>query len=289
MPVVSALRHYPVKSCAGIEARSVDLWPTGPAHDRQWMLVDEDGCAVSQREAPRLALVRTAIRFDNLVLTAPGMLRLDLPVFVEEDAPETWCTVTIRSDAVQAVDEGDLCAQWFSDFLGRRVRLVKFHPDARRAARPAEQGQASILFSDGAPVLVLLQSELDLLATKLQQGGFDPAMADPRRFRPNIVIDDRDAPLVTADRPQGPQRLRVGAITLLRRAPGEPDAISDIDPQTGEADTGVMQTLQAWRGQDARQPATFGTLCQIEGADAATPDDDGAIGRLRVGDAVTAN
>jgi len=46
---------YPVKSCAGIRLRTVELLDTGLEWDRTWMVVDADGEFVSQRELPRAA------------------------------------------------------------------------------------------------------------------------------------------------------------------------------------------------------------------------------------------
>ncbi|MFI4927773.1 MAG: MOSC N-terminal beta barrel domain-containing protein, partial [Burkholderiales bacterium] len=49
---------YPVKSCAGVEVRESMLVETGLDLDRAWMVVDEQGAFVTQRELPRMALVR---------------------------------------------------------------------------------------------------------------------------------------------------------------------------------------------------------------------------------------
>ena len=48
-----ALYVHPVKSCAGIGVRSSLLVETGLELDRAWMVVDERGEFVTQRELPR--------------------------------------------------------------------------------------------------------------------------------------------------------------------------------------------------------------------------------------------
>src|SRR4051812_24657769 len=55
---VARLFVYPVKSCAGIELREAVLTDTGLDLDRAWMVVDAQGRFVTQRELPRMALVR---------------------------------------------------------------------------------------------------------------------------------------------------------------------------------------------------------------------------------------
>ena len=127
---------HPVKSCAGIELRRSLLVETGLDLDRAWMVVDEHGEFVTQRELPRLALIRPTLRSDDMVLRAPGMLALHVAL----DRVESELRVRVWDDWVPAYDMGALAAQWFSDFAGRKLRLVRFDPDQRRlsdAAGPA--------------------------------------------------------------------------------------------------------------------------------------------------------
>ncbi len=53
---LSDLHVYPIKSCGGI---AVD--ERGLRHDRRWMLVDETGGFISQRELPRMATRSTRL------------------------------------------------------------------------------------------------------------------------------------------------------------------------------------------------------------------------------------
>jgi hypothetical protein len=77
---IEQLLIYPVKSCAGIALPEVLLTDTGLDLDRAWMVVDADGEFVTQREAPRLALVQPQLKADHLALRAPGMLALHIAI-----------------------------------------------------------------------------------------------------------------------------------------------------------------------------------------------------------------
>ena len=57
---IARLFVYPVKSCAGVEVTEAVLTETGLDLDRAWMVVDDEGEFVTQRELPRMALVRPA-------------------------------------------------------------------------------------------------------------------------------------------------------------------------------------------------------------------------------------
>lgn len=71
---IARLFVRPVKSCAGVEVQQAILTEAGLEWDRAWMVVDEEGEFMSQRELPRMALVKPAIRLSDVVLRAPGML-----------------------------------------------------------------------------------------------------------------------------------------------------------------------------------------------------------------------
>ncbi len=112
---VASLHVYPIKSCGGIALTEALLVETGIEFDRAWMVVDPAGRFVTQRELPRMALIQPTLKHSEMVLRAPGMLALHVAL----DRVEAPVRATVWDDAVAAYDMGDLCAQWFSDFLGR--------------------------------------------------------------------------------------------------------------------------------------------------------------------------
>src|SRR6185369_15541194 len=135
---IARLFVYPVKSFAGVEVTEAVLTETGLDLDRAWMVVDDKGEFVTQRELPRMALVRPQLKHYEVVLRAPGMLALHLQI----DAVEQPMQVRVWDDTVAAFDMGDVAAQWFSDFLGRKLRLVRFDPDHQRLSNKRWTGGA---------------------------------------------------------------------------------------------------------------------------------------------------
>ncbi len=264
---IARLFVYPVKSCAGIELSEALLTDTGLDLDRAWMVVDEQGEFLSQREAPRLALVQPEFKRGGteLQLRAPGMLALHLRV----DAVEAPARVRVWDDEVPAWDMGDIAAQWFTDFLALneqglpkanapKYRLVRFDPEHRRLSSLQWTGgvEAPNQFSDGYPLLVLGQSALDGLNERLQARGHAPV--DIRRFRPNVVLDGLEAH--DEDR-VGPLQIATAegeaVLTPVKPCPRCP--IPNIDPDTAHSSQEVNDTLQTYR-QDARVKGalTFG-------------------------------
>jgi uncharacterized protein YcbX len=244
---------YPVKSCAGVALDESLLIETGLEFDRAWMVVDAAGRFVSQRELPRMALIRTTLKHTELVLRAPGMLALHLAL----DAVEAPRQVTVWNDTVAAYDMGDLAAQWFSDFLALPgnsdvkfpLRLARFDPEQKRLSSKQWSGDidAENAFSDGFPLLVVSQASLDELNERLARKGV--AAAAMARFRPNLVLDGLDAhgedflDEIRFDTPEGPVRLR-----LVKPCPRCP--IPNVDPETGEPGHEPGDTLSTYRADE---------------------------------------
>lgn len=243
---IARLFVYPVKSCAGIELREALLTETGLDLDRAWMVVDASGGFVSQRELPRMALIRPQLKLHEVILRAPGMLALHLSI----DTVEEPVRVRIWDDEVPAFDMGAVAAQWFSDFLGQQLRLVRFDPEHRRLSNLQWTGGAEALnqFSDGYPVLLAGTGSLDQLNGKLAAKGH--AAVGIERFRPNIVLSGLEAhdedrlDLLRIATDDGEVQLR--PVKPCARCP-----IPNIDPATAQVDTVVSDTLQGYRRNDA--------------------------------------
>jgi uncharacterized protein YcbX len=270
---IAGLFVYPIKSCAGLALSEAELTETGLDLDRAWMVVDTQGEFVSQRELPRLALVQVQLKWNEVIVRAPGMLSLHLQI----DTVEAAATVRVWDDVVPAYDMGNTAAQWFSDFLGQRLRLVRFDPDHRRLSSLQWTGgvEAPNQFSDGFPLLVASQASLDALNVRLVASGQAPVGMD--RFRPNIVLDGLQAH--DEDRLGAMQVQADAPVQLLPVKPCTRCSIPDIDPATAQAGTGVGDTLQAYRRNDKFGGATtFGMNAIVQAG-------DGVV--LRVGQAVT--
>ena len=239
---LSALAIHPVKSCGALSVDSAELVETGLDLDRSWMVVDAHGDMLTQRELPRMALIRPSLRGGELVLRAPGMLALHLKL----DTVEAPTRVQVWDDLVKAWDMGALAAQWFSDFLGRPLRLARFDPDEERTSSPKWTGEVKALntFSDGYPLLVANAGSLADLNTRLAAAGHAPVgMA---RFRPNLVLEGLQ--------PWDEDHLHeidiatdAGTATLRLVKPCVRCSMPDVDPATAETGTAVAQALAGFR------------------------------------------
>ena len=253
---IAQLFIYPVKSCAGVELREAVLLAAGLEHDRQWMVIDAQGGFVTQRQWPRMALVRPQLTSTELILHAPGIAPLHLPLTLPTQPAKVQ--VQVWDDVLSAFDMGDAAAQWFSAFLepaantqnSQKFRLVRFDPAQKRLSSMAWTAGVEVpnRFSDGFPVLVLGTASLAALNHKLLKAGQTPVSIE--RFRPNIVLDGLDE----HDEDRIP-RLHIataqGAVLLQFVKPCPRCPIPNIDPTTALSTPEVGDMLQSYR-QDPR-------------------------------------
>lgn len=258
--VVSRLYIYPVKSCAGVQVEQAVLTKTGLEFDRSWMVVDGGGNFLTQRELPRMALVRPQLGPSGLVLNARGMPALHLA----PDEVHAPCRVRVWSDEVQALDMGPVAARWFSDFLGVTARMVRFDPGQKRVCDLRWTGGIEALnqFSDGYPALVISEASLAHFNEKLVARGH--AAVEMARFRPSIVLGNPADGLELA--PHDEDSLEViqiataqGVVRLKPVKPCPRCPIPNIEPTTAVSSPEVSDLLQSYR-QDPRVngAATFG-------------------------------
>lgn len=249
---VTGLFVYPVKSTRGIARARVRLTSTGFEWDRQWMIVNTQGMFLTQRTHPQLARIVPQVAPGALVLEAPGLSALSVPL----DTAGARTAVRVWDDACVGLDQGREACEWLSRAVGERVRLVRVAPDTGRAANPKFAGAtpAPIGFPDGYPVLVCNEASLEDLNERL------PERIPMERFRPNLVL--RGLAPWAEDRID---TLSLGPVTLRLVKPCVRCTIPSIDQQTGEPSTDPAPALKKFRFSKALRGVMFGENAVIVG------------------------
>jgi uncharacterized protein YcbX len=195
--IVSALFIYPIKSCAGISLVRHQMDQFGFVRDRKWVVVRKDTMKfVTQREEPKMCLIRPTIHGDVLHVDAPKMSTFELPLDgLNKTGPAI--IVNVWNSKCSVFDEGDDAAMWFQRAMGvpYEVRLVRMSNTMKRPVDAKYQifSQKSLLsFTDAFPLSLVSEESIEAL-NKL----IDPKMTklrfDTRRFRPNIVVKGCEA------------------------------------------------------------------------------------------------
>ena len=236
---LSAITLYPVKSLAGI---SVTRWPvtkTGLQYDRKWMLIDKSAQFLSQRKLPQMALIKTALTDSHLILSAPSMENLSLPLTpVDGDI----ITSTIWHDRCEARSASLEADHWLSHFLKQDCRLV-YQPDGM--IRPVDPDYGSdtdtVAFSDGFPFLIISENSLASLNRDMRLN------LPMTRFRPNLVISG--CPGYAED---SWREFSIGAIDFRLPKPCSRCSVPTIDPdtaQTGKEPLATLNRIRKWQNK----------------------------------------
>ena len=177
---VSQIFIYPVKSLGGIALSAAKVLERGLALDRRWMIVDENGLFLSQREHPKMALFRLELATDGFSITYLNDT-IHVPFNWQDSYPRK--KVKVWNDECDALVGPMPINKWFSDHLEQACSLVYMPDDSIRTInlKYAREGD-KVSFADGYPLLFLGQASLDHLNSKLVE------KVDIHRFRPNIVF-----------------------------------------------------------------------------------------------------
>lgn len=256
---VSELWIHPIKSCRGLSVREAVVDAFGFENDRRYMIVDDAGRFVTQRDAPELALVDVALAVDELRLSAPSASTVAVPRTLGEG--ERTRVVVWRSECEAIVEPTG--SRWLSARLGRSCRLVYMPDDVERAVNPARAPSGHQLgFQDGYPFLLVSEASLADISQRVG------ATMAARRFRPNIVVRGFE-PFEEDTVPE----LSIGELRFSNVKPCERCVVVTLDPETGEAGKEPLATLATYRRTDAGVTVGVNLIHHDRG-------------RVRIGDAV---
>ncbi|XP_055912772.1 molybdenum cofactor sulfurase 3 [Eupeodes corollae] len=186
---------YPVKSCGSFEIHgSWEITERGFLYDRNWMIVDGNGMAVTQKTHIRMCLIRPRIDIEAgvLELAFPGMASISVPLDhstegIAKSVQTSVCQSKVCDDMVEGLDCGDEAAKWISDCLEcPGMRMVR-----QNAGRKTKNGEAKELnLVNQGQFLLLNKTSVQWLASKVESEQEDLDITVDR-FRANLIIETK--------------------------------------------------------------------------------------------------
>lgn len=266
MFTVSALYIYPVKSLGGFGVTEAIVTERGFQYDRRWMLVDKEGRFITQREVHSMALLQTAIIPKGLYVYHKHNPGKNITIHFLS-SPVSIKKVQVWDDVCNAWCYGDNeMNRWFTDVLGKECELVYMPDETNRLVDTAYAKNNEITsFSDGYPFLIIGQSSLNELNSKLST----PFLMD--RFRPNIVFTN-GSPYIEDNW----KHFCINDIDFFGVKTCSRCVITTIDQQTMTAGKEPLKTLATYRAVNNK--IKFGMNLLHRGK-----------GKLKVGDQIIIN
>jgi uncharacterized protein YcbX len=225
-PTVTSIRFHPVKACSAVALERAFIGKRGlesdGVGDRRWMLIDEGGSMVSQRQIPALARVKVDVMEGRVLVSLEGREPLILTpgqIEGEQEGFSMFGRAIVGHPAPRAASE------WFSAFLGRKVRLMHQTDDEVRRCDPLYAVDAEgdrVGFADAYPYLLAGEATLAKLNRMLDQP------VPMNRFRPNIVIGGAEA-----EAEYGWREVAVGEARLALVKPCARCQVTTVDQEIG--------------------------------------------------------
>ena len=240
MPAIKSIHIAPVKSLALIDADTVQVGVHGISEDRRFLVRNQEGVLVTQRQIGKLALVRADYCSDS------DTLRLDFPDETSLSGSPELCDkletkVFRRTVSGNAVKGG--WSEALSEFCGAELTLIKSD----------SEGECF----DEYPVSLLSQASIEHLGNMAQNG----SKVEYRRFRPNLLLDGCDAH--EEDTWLG-KEVMIGSDLRLRVEKLDPRcAITTLNPDTGERDLDTPRLILGYRSEVSGSGACFGIYAAV--------------------------
>jgi uncharacterized protein YcbX len=240
---LSRLRIYPIKACAGMDVQEAHMDERGLQYDRRWMLVNKQGKDLHQFAYPRLASIVVSLDGDSLLVQAPGMSKLHIPLQPQHSTP---LIVQWHQGRCEALPASSLADAWFQDFLHVPCRLVFLPETAQHPVEPGYEVDQDLAAFTSFQYHLLGEGSLDDLNQRLAT----PVSLE--RFRPNIVI--AGAPAFAED---GWRTIQINQLTFHVVKPCDRCAITTVDPTRGVR-TGKEPLITLARYRTFKQKVLFG-------------------------------
>jgi uncharacterized protein YcbX len=230
---IEQLYFYPIKSFRGVRTSVLTMDQLGPLWDRQWLLVDENGRFLTQRQLPELAKIELNFDPDScLELAAADAGSIDFGL--NEHMGDLLKVVVWKAEMLAQEVSGEV-SEWLSQVLQRKVRLVRMAEGNARTFKP-EFPERHVRFVDGKPLLVISAASVADLERRV---GHPLSVL---RFRPNVVVSG-----VGAYAEDSWPEFTVGKVRFQAVEPCTRCKITTVHPLTGQVGDEPLKTLATYR------------------------------------------
>lgn len=252
---------YPIKSLSGISLLSSEVEERGLKYDRRWMLVDESNKFFTQRDFPEMALLKVTVEKDGLKLKHKTKTFESLFVPFEFEYTKTE-KVLIWDDTVTGAFYNLQIDDWFSKIIGIKCHLVKMPESTKRSVNESYVENKIVSFADGYPFLIIGQSSLDDLNSRME------IPLPMNRFRTNFVF--------SGGKPfeeDNWKKFKIGDVVFEAVKPCARCVITTTDQETTERADEPLNTPSKYRKIGNKVMFGMNVVCE-------------SMGQIRVGDEI---
>jgi uncharacterized protein len=230
---------YPIKSLGGIRLKEAKVLKKGLALDRRWMLVDEHGNFLTQRNISTMALFKLNLEGDSLNIGFKGD-GSQLEISTSARPKGVSESVKIWDDTVDAIEVDKETSAWFSEKLKMKCRLVSFPEQNPRAVDAIYKiNDDHVSLADAYPFLIIGHQSVNFLNSKLE-------MPLPmNRFRPNFVFSGGEP-----NEEDTWRDFQIGENRFVGVKPCARCVLTTVNQETAEKGLEPLRTLATYRKKE---------------------------------------
>jgi len=235
MVALQQISIFPIKSSSGIDISSSWVDSIGIPYDRRFVVCDANGQFITARTVPKLCLIQANLTPQGLIITAPDMPLIQVNY---QQCLDQYQHVTVWGDTILGQRCHDSVDAWFSQFVGQPCHLLFF---GEQSSRQVINSDNPVAFADGYPLLLIAQSSLDDLNSKLARP------VTMKQFRPNLIVSGCEPFAEDSWR-----HIRIGAVEFELTKPCSRCIFTTVDPITAKKhpEQEPLTTLKSYRQVD---------------------------------------
>lgn len=228
---------HPIKSLGGISQVEAKVKERGLEYDRRWMLINNNGKCITQREGPIMADLICSVESDKLKITSKSKPQLNYSIPFVDGLDSQRVNVQVWDSTFDVAHIDKRHDDFFSEAIGQSCRLVTIDSKSQRNANQLGTGKLTrVSLADAYPYLIISRASLEDLNSRLKNP------VDMIRFRPNLVIEG-----CGAYEEDAMQDIRVGNIRFRIVTPCARCVLTTVDPDTYKKGKEPLATLATYR------------------------------------------
>lgn len=200
-PRLKKICIYPIKSCGAFEINGNTKWElteNGLKYDRNWMIVDANGMAVTQKKISILCLLKPVILENEMEINFPNMESIRIPLESTGDVFDSKiCQSKVCGDVVGGNYCGEKVSLWISDCLNiPGLRLIRQRTDRKKMGDKKSSPCKELSLVNQAQFLVVNYKSVEWLSSKVDNWGDSKGENTDTtidRFRGNLLIEAAEA------------------------------------------------------------------------------------------------
>ncbi|CAH0558996.1 unnamed protein product [Brassicogethes aeneus] len=200
--VLKKIFLFPIKSCGACSVNdNWELTATGLKYDRQWMIVNSSGVAITQKQIKKMCMIKPVIDLNKNIMTLHFKGHKSIEMLLENNVSKNiknnayLCQSKVCGNKIQGWDCGETVSQWLQEVLNTPdLRLLRQCSVIEEINTRTSKQDYQLSLANKAQFLLINSASIKWLRDKVPNEHFSEDIDSTiHRFRANFVVDFKHA------------------------------------------------------------------------------------------------